>query len=434
LVHNKKRFGKFYKKAEICNPKPKSMKPEKLKKEEKVIFESYMNYFISYSSRNWESMLETFHPDISVIGTGLDEIKLTARETIEFFRREFEQAPEMLRYQISDVHVQIITDETALVLLACDMEFKTSTQTFFVPDNRTTAVMKKTVDGWKLFHGHWSQPAIGQDVGESIPYKKLQEENKHLEQLVKARTRQIEKQNEKLEKLNKTKNHLFSIIAHDLRSPFNSFLGLSEVMMLNFEKNYPKKEYFHTRLGIINQQARYLFSIADNLLNWARTQIDEVNVELKNCTINTIIEEQLAGLKELYYSKKIDIQKVTTDEIVFLTDPEIVSIVTRNVLTNAIKYSFEGGIINIETQLVNSHLVIAINDFGAGISKKQIAKIMQSDSFVVSSRGTNNEKGTGIGLRLCIELLKNVNGELSIQSKLGKGTTVVVKIPEYLSA
>ncbi len=421
----------FRKKTKFAGQNRNEMMPEKLKKEERVIFESYMKYFSSYSSRNWEKMIETFHPDISVVGTGLDEVNLTSVRAMEFFRREFEQAPEMLGYQITDAHVQIISEDTSVVVLTCDMEFRTNSQTYYVPDNRTTAVMKKTPEGWKLIHGHWSQPAMGQDIGESIPYKKLQEENKHLEQLVNARTRQMEIQNKKLEKLNRTKNHLFSIIAHDLRSPFNSFMGLSEVMVLNFEKNYPKKEYFHTRLGIINQQARYLFSIADNLLNWARTQIDEVNVEIKSCTINTIINEQLAGLKELYFTKKIDIQKVTDEEVVFLTDPEIISIIIRNILTNAIKYSFECGIIRVECKLVNSNLVIAVHDSGAGMTKKQITKIMQSDSFVTSSQGTHNEKGTGIGLRLCIELLKNIGGEMTIQSRVGKGSTVIVNIPEF---
>ncbi|MDY0279997.1 MAG: nuclear transport factor 2 family protein [Salinivirgaceae bacterium] len=197
------------------------MRPKLLTGFEEDVYNGYLSYFTAYTNRNWDGMLKTFHPEITAVGTGIDEVKLSWEEIIEFYRREFEQAPEAMKYDITDVFVQKISSDSALLVLTCHMKYASLQQHFCVPNNRTTAIMKLSGGAWKLLHGHWSQPAEGQDIGESIPYKKLQEKNKNLEQIVLARTQQIQDQNEKLEKLNNTKNHLFSIIAHDLRSPFN---------------------------------------------------------------------------------------------------------------------------------------------------------------------------------------------------------------------
>ena len=317
----------------------KTMEPKTFTSTKKEIFDSYLTYFKAYTTRNWDAMLETFHPEITVVGTGIDELKLTTKEVIEFYKREFEQAPEVMKCDITKVHVQKISTDSALIIMTCNMRFGNNKYNYFVPNNRTTAIMKQSGGVWKLLNGHWSQPSECQDVGESIPYKTLQQENKTLEQIVVARTEEIQTQNRKLEKIIKTKNQLFSIIAHDLRSPFNSFMGLSEIMLLNFNKNYQKKEYFKTRLTIINQQARHLYTIADNLLNWAKSQLNETRINITHCNVANIIENQISVLNELHRSKRIIIEKDLLPELTFNSDPEIINIVLRNILSNAIKYS-----------------------------------------------------------------------------------------------
>ncbi|MDD4747504.1 MAG: HAMP domain-containing sensor histidine kinase [Salinivirgaceae bacterium] len=203
-------------------------------------------------------------------------------------------------------------------------------------------------------------------------------------------------------------------------------------MLLNYDKNYSEKDYFKNHLKIINQQALYLFTTADNLLNWAKKQIDEVSTNIQSCNITNIIDEQITTLSNLYHSKKLKIEKNFHPDLTFHSDPEILNIVLRNVITNAIKYSYEGNKILISVKINNSKLNIAIHDFGIGITDEQIENIMKSDSFVTSLQGTKNEKGTGIGLRLSMELLKTLNGSITIHRNTDKGTNVLIEIPENI--
>lgn len=402
---------------------------QKLTPLQQEIFDGYMSYFKAYTSRNWNAMVGSFHPEISVIGTGIDEVKSSLAEVLDFFRREFEQAPDWVSYKINSYTVTVIDNQTGAITLICDMVFKTSEKEFLIPDNRTTAIMRKTESGWKLFHAHWSQPAPGQEEGHSIPYKKLQEENLHLEQLVKARTRQLEEQTRKLEKLNQTKDQIFSIISHDLRAPFNSILGLSEIMLLTFEKNFTNREYFFHRLSLINQQLNSLYILVDNLLSWAKAQTGELRVEFTECSLFSIINNQTSVLRQNIEEKNLKINQIFDKQVTFFSDYDIVSIIIRNFLTNAIKYSFNEGEIIVKAEQLEQKLVISVIDFGIGIEKNVIQQILDENQPTFSTPGTNKEKGSGLGLKLCLQLAAFINAKINIESSKTTGTNLSLSLP-----
>lgn len=396
--------------------------------EKQDIIDAYFDYFNAYTQRHWDDMLKTFTKTLTMFGTGVDEVSLSYKDSLNFFTREFEQSPSPLEYKIKEMDVFKISEDVAYIMILMDMSFIYPDEVLDCPDNRTTAVMKREAGEWKLIHGHWSQPAEGQDAGTSIPYKLLKEKNKQLEEKVRERTIEIEKQNEELHRLNNTKTNLLSIISHDLRSPFNAFLGLTEVMLMNFQENINDPNYFKERLQLINNRAKGLFSVADNLLNWAWTQTGEINVVFKNEKLKPIVNNQVEAHVENAAAKKINIEVQVPDEIEVNTDSEILAIIVRNFISNAIKYSFSEGKILISANQSDKGVRLKVKDSGVGMDAEKLRKIKNTNEME-SNIGTNQEKGTGLGLIICKELIRKINGTFTLESIENKGTTVLLTLP-----
>ena len=281
---------------------------------------------------------------------------------------------------------------------------------------------------WKLAHGHWSQPAEGQDVGESVPYLLLKEKNRELEEKVAERTREIEKQNIELHKLNKAKTDLLSIIAHDLRSPFNAFMGLTEVMLMNFDENITNPAYFRERITLINERAHSLFNVADTLLNWAWTQTNNIEVKKTKTNLNQIINNQLNNLRDISVAKHITVHFPQTSDTILYTDSDILGIIIRNIISNSIKYSYKNGKVSILVNNDKTNVIIRISDSGIGMQEDRVKEILAS-STNKSTLGTSNEKGIGLGISICKDLISKIGGRLHISSEIDKGTEVSLTIP-----
>jgi signal transduction histidine kinase len=288
--------------------------------------------------------------------------------------------------------------------------------------------MVKEVDDWRIAHGHWSQPAEGQDVGDSIPYKLLKQRNKELEETVSDRTKEIEKQNIKLRNLNDTKTKLLSIIAHDLRSPFNAFMGLTEVMLLNFKEKLQNPDYFKLRLQQIHERAQHLYSVADNLLNWAWTQTDEISINWSTSKVDTIINEQVIALHDMAKGKDIAIALNIDSNSTVYTDPEILGIIIRNFVSNALKYSHRGGTININAIPNGRYTLLTIADRGVGMDQTKIQSVLTANNLD-SLPGTEKEKGIGLGLQISLDLLNRIKSSYTIDSTPNVGTTISISIP-----
>ena len=349
-------------------------------------------------------------------------------ETTSFFEREFSQSPENIKYTIASINAHKVSETTAYLIVLMDMDFTLGQRIINCRNNRSTVIMVNEDGIWKLAHGHWSQPTEGQDVGDSIPYKLLKEQNKLLEDRVAKRTLEIEKQNLELKELNDNKTKLFSIIAHDMRSPFNAFMGLTEVMLLNFKEHISDPNYFKIRLQQIHERAANLYSVADNLLNWAWAQSEDIAISWTDTQIDCIIKEQVATIEDVAKGKNIAVNLNIEPNLCVKSDSEILGIVLRNLILNAIKYSYRDSAIEISGKIDANEVVISITDHGIGMSQEFVNQIY-STSTIESLPGTENEKGTGLGMQISKELVGKLNGAIRMQSTPKIGTTISVILP-----
>ena len=255
--------------------------------------------------------------------------------------------------------------------------------------------------------------------------KDLSEKNKILE----ANESKLHSQNENLQQLNQSKNRLFSLISHDLRSPLAGIQGLVE---LAYKGDFPA-EQIKELLPEMHQSLSYTVSLLDNLLFWSKSQLYSYEPEIKELDIaETIRKYFLPNLQIMAKDKQIKVAlNFQIHHALGMMDYNILEIVSRNISSNAIKFSPIQSEIHIVLEDNEKHLALKFIDQGVGMNSHHIDKIYKGVLF--TTKGTSNEKGVGIGLNLCQELLQKCNSSLEIQSEMGKGTTVIIKIPKATS-
>ncbi|MEA1896240.1 MAG: tetratricopeptide repeat-containing sensor histidine kinase [Bacteroidota bacterium] len=238
--------------------------------------------------------------------------------------------------------------------------------------------------------------------------------------------KQIEESRMELMTLNNAKDKFFSIIAHDLINPFNSFIGLSEILYSNIDKlsDSEIKKYS----SWIHTSAKNLFHLVQNLLHWSRSQVGKLNNSPKYLDLQELVQDLITLSESQIREKDIVITANITKDTKVYADPDILSSILRNLIGNAIKFSHPGGKISIQTVEVGPLLKLSVEDSGVGIKNKDLKKLFSlKENF--SSRGTNNEEGTGLGLILCKEFVEKIGGALSIKSREGKGSIFSFTIP-----
>jgi len=162
------------------------------------IVDAYFAYFKAYSERDWEKTTSRFAENMTMIGTGVDEMTMSGEATKQMFRREFEQAPTPMTYNIKQMEVFSLAPEVTLIVILMDMSFEIPNNNIFSENNRTSALMIRENDLWKIAHAHWSQPDPDQEIGESVPNRLLEAKNRRLEELVARRTEELIKSNAEL--------------------------------------------------------------------------------------------------------------------------------------------------------------------------------------------------------------------------------------------
>jgi signal transduction histidine kinase len=394
---------------------------------EEEVKQAYLKYFESYVQRKFEDTLSAFSPDFNMIGTGVDEFSVTYQHSAELFRREFLQAPEPFTYQFKVLKVYPITDDSVYIMGLVDMRFLLPTGEFEYTNNRTTAILRKEKEQWKILHGHWSQPAELQQEGESVPLSAVLKQNQELKSQLLIKQQELEKQNQQLKEMNQSLSKLFSIVSHDLKSPFNAFLGITDLMLMNFEDDFENKEYFQLRLQLLNDLAHNLYDLTENLLNWAKLNSTAIEPKFREVPIDSLIQKQVNTLRPIWQKKRIKVIEESPNELMVNTDPDMLAVIIRNLLTNAIKFSYPQGEVKIEVANGPKNIAIKIADKGIGMSAEQLKSLFKDYR---STRGTDNERGTGIGLVTCKEFTKKLRGELKLTSELNKGTIVVVELPK----
>lgn len=231
----------------------------------------------------------------------------------------------------------------------------------------------------------------------------------------------------KLIESNKAKDKFFSIISHDLKSPFNGILGL--LNFLNSDYDTLETAEIKEMLQLLKNSSENVYNLLDDLLNWAQTQTGRMEYKFENIKINENVTEIVSLLEPNIQRKQIIIvNKMENDTIVF-ADKKVVSTVLRNLISNALKFTNNNGVIELETKDLGVEIAVSITDNGIGISEENLAKIFQIEIHHTTI-GTNQEKGTGIGLILCKELIEKHGGKIWVESQLGKGSKFIFTLPK----
>ncbi len=235
----------------------------------------------------------------------------------------------------------------------------------------------------------------------------------------------LEKQKQDLEEANATKTKFFNIIAHDLRSPFNALLGFSE-MLLESHAGLDDKER-GKMISYLVTSAKGAYDLVENLLKWASTQTGKVSFSPVECNISELLKETLFNINSAAENKKISIFTEMPENLTVFADKEMLKTIFRNLVSNAIKFTREGGKITIKAEETDSEVRFSVEDTGVGMSKEVSEKIFGITQ--ITTHGTNNEKGTGLGLILCKEFVERHGGKIRVESEVGKGSKFIFTIP-----
>ncbi len=243
-----------------------------------------------------------------------------------------------------------------------------------------------------------------------------------------ARTRAnlhlAEKYNE-VKNLNEMKDKIFSIISHDLRGPVGTIKVFTDLIL---EGEKYSNEEFRQFIKRIGKQSASVFNVLENLLSWARSQQNAISYNPQKQLLNKAITANIQLLDEMSAKKNIKIINQTTKNHWATFNFNLISTVVRNLLTNAIKFTPANGKITITSEKNDKYHKVSITDTGVGISPERIDKIFDNKSFKTTT-GTQSEKGSGLGLKLCKEFVDKHKGEIGVDSIKGKGSTFYFTLP-----
>jgi signal transduction histidine kinase len=245
--------------------------------------------------------------------------------------------------------------------------------------------------------------------------KRIQVANNNLNEL----NNKILQQNKKLEELNSSKDKLFSVIAHDLRSPFNSLLGFLQMFLDDFDsfKDTEKKEM----MELLYQQGNNTFSLLENLLQWSMAQRGQIQFNPEIYDLHQLAESEIEYLATRAARKEITIENNIQPNTMAWVDDNLVKIIFRNVINNSIKFTKAEGIIEIDSEVERNKVTIKVADNGIGMSDEKITELFET-KIASSSKGTANEAGTGLGLILVKEFAELNHASLKVESIKNEGT------------
>ncbi len=235
------------------------------------------------------------------------------------------------------------------------------------------------------------------------------------------------KSEKNLKLANTDKNKLFSIIAHDLRSPFTSLTGLSNILYSEYDNlsDEDKKTYIEA----ISVTSNKTYLLLENLLNWAKAQQGGISINKVSLDLKSFIYKSIEPYMINAHLKDITVNITISEDICIIADQYTLMTIIGNIFTNAVKYTAHKGRIDISVEETNAITSILIKDNGTGMSKSMISKLFDLDKSF-STPGTNNEKGTGLGLILCKDFIKLNGGSISVYSDEGKGSTFRINLPK----
>lgn len=244
-----------------------------------------------------------------------------------------------------------------------------------------------------------------------------------------AAQRTILQQTEELRKTIEGRDKLYSVIAHDLRAPMSSMKMILNALYFNIDKEAVGENLFD-ELQAANRIAEELFSLLDNLLKWTRSQLSMLHPVTQTYDLSELLRGVVVVFESIAYSKNISISFNTPVKAEVKIDIDMLKTAIRNLLSNAIKYSYSGGSIDVEMRLDQNSVYVDITDHGCGISEENKLKLLNVKTHITTF-GTNNEDGSGLGLLVANEFLELNNGTLSFVSQEDSGSTFTIQLPLY---
>jgi two-component system sensor histidine kinase ChiS len=248
-------------------------------------------------------------------------------------------------------------------------------------------------------------------------YQNLEQMNQTLEKMVEERTGE-------LRTANTVKDRLLSVVSHDIKSPLNSLRGILQI----YNKGAISKEEFNHFAQHIETDLNKTTILVENILYWTASQLKGVKVNKEKFDVYNLVEENVQLFHTVALNKKISLSHNTPKGLIIRTDRNILNLVLRNLIANAIKFSFEGGAVNVSVSKADGSLMVRVSDEGVGMDGTVLRNLLEPEQSL-STSGTKNESGTGMGLALCREYLRKAEGQLSIESTKGKGSAFSIVMP-----
>lgn len=254
----------------------------------------------------------------------------------------------------------------------------------------------------------------------------IKRQRNKLKKMVEEKTLELSETNTKLKSANLTKDKFVSIIAHDLKNPFNSLIGFSDILLQDWDE-LPDREKIDI-IEIMKNTSDDTFQLLVNLLDWSRIQKEHIDFDPENFNLNQLVYNTYYQVKSHALLKNQLVKIEVPSAIQVFADKNMITTIVRNLLSNAIKYTPRNGRITVSAEEKGSMVQCCVKDTGVGIPKDEIAGLFETE-LPVSSKGTEGESGTGLGLILCREFVKNNNGKIHAESEPGKGSIFCFTIP-----
>lgn len=229
-----------------------------------------------------------------------------------------------------------------------------------------------------------------------------------------------------LEKQNIDKDLFISILAHDLKNPFNSILGFLHLLSKNIRLYDIDK--IESQINIINESAHRVHNLLDSILIWAKSQSGTLSYSPKNQGLQTIVNDVVSMLKQFAESKTITIDNLISKHLIVFADGNMLKTVLRNLISNAIKFTQNGGRVHITSEQSDAYVTITVSDTGVGLEPEMLDAIFQV-SQMQTTKGTNNESGSGMGLLYCKNFIEKHGGTLWAESEKAKGSKFKFTLP-----
>lgn len=231
---------------------------------------------------------------------------------------------------------------------------------------------------------------------------------------------------EQLQSINVMKDKLLSIIAHDLRGPVGNFSSILEIVIENIN-TYDKQTLLETLLDLHNSSSK-VFVLLENLLSWARNENENIDYNPSLFRLDKLILHNIEFIEHTAAKKQISFHTDLQENTMVFADKNMLDTVLRNLFTNAIKFSLLNARIEVSTKYVNNKICVSVRDYGVGIDEDKLCEIFNPDVYH-STFGTANEKGTGLGLKLCKDFIVKNGGEIFAESKPDHGSVFTFSLP-----